>query len=205
MSIIKRISIYLIGFNLLILGISCLITSTYGQSAWDGVYVATSKLTGLPVGATTFLSASAILTFCYFLTKEKRVFLSLITSLIQSLLIDFYLGLVKTLFPGESPAMKIPLFVVGIFLMGLGISIYIRAKFPTNHVDCLMLSLSKRFQLNLRRAKLLGDSSAIVLTLLITRSITPGTFVVLVSLSPLVQFFSDRLDKLFSRLTGELV
>ncbi|MGM0125337.1 hypothetical protein IGI37_002735 [Enterococcus sp. AZ194] len=192
---IKRTAIYLIGFNLLIVGISFLITSTYGQSAWDGVYVAFSKKAQIPVGLATILTASLILVVCYLLTNDWHVFLSLITSLIQSLLIDFYLTLVKNSWPSETPIVRIILFITGIVLMSIGISIYIQAKYPTNHVDCLMLSLARRFSLNLRTSKFVGDSIAIVLTLFIARQIALGTFIVLFSLSPLVQLISDRLAK----------
>lgn len=192
---LKRTAIYLIGFNILILGISFLITSTYGQSAWDGVYVAISKIIHISVGLATFISASGILLVCYILTKDWHVFLSFITSVVQSLLIDFYLVLVKTIIASESTSARIFLFITGIILMSIGISIYIQAKYPTNHVDCLMLSISRRFKLNLRKSKLICDSSAILITLVIARRIALGTFIVLISLSPLVQFISDRISR----------
>ena len=195
MTKLKRMVVYLVGFNILIVGISFLVTSTYGQSAWDGVYLAVSNIALLSVGMATFISAASILAVCYILTKDWHVFLSFVTSVVQSLLIDFYLFLVKTLIPSDSIPTRLFLFTTGIILMAIGISIYIQAKYPTNHVDCLMLSISKRFKLNLRKSKLIGDSSAILITLIIANRIPIGTFIVLVSLSPLVQFISDRISK----------
>ncbi|MBY9077768.1 YczE/YyaS/YitT family protein [Paenibacillus sp. CGMCC 1.18879] len=192
---LKRTAIYLIGFNILILGISFLIISTYGQSAWDGVYVAISKIIHISVGLATFICAVGILLVCYILTKDWYVFLSFITSVVQSLLIDFYLVLVKTIIASESISARIFLFTTGIILMSIGCSIYIQAKYPTNHVDCLMLSISRRFKLNLRKSKLICDSSAILITLIIARRIALGTFIVLISLSPLIQFISDRISR----------
>lgn len=192
---LKRTAVYLVGFNILILGISFLITSTYGQSAWDGVYVAASRIIHISVGLATFISAAGILLVCYILTKDWHVFLSFITGIVQSLLIDFYLVLVKTMIPSERTSARIFLFTTGIILMSIGISIYIQAKYPTNHVDCLMLSISRRFKLNLRISKLICDSSAVLITLMIARRIALGTFIVLISLSPLVQFISDRISR----------
>lgn len=194
MKFLKKSIVYLVGFNILVFGIAMLISSGLGQSAWDGVYVAISRVSGLSVGKATFLTAASIISFSFLLTRDKAVFLSLITSVVQSSVIDIDLKIVRYLMPNDSLQVRILFFAIGLCLMAIGCGTYIQTKFPTNHVDCLMVSISRRFNLNIRTAKWISDSSAIIITLLIAKKVILGTLIVLLFLAPMVQFVSKKVQ-----------
>lgn len=186
----RRIMLYGFGFNILVLGIAMLITSALGQSAWDGVNVGLRQVFGLSVGQATILVAVGLLTISFALTKNPRVYLCLITSFIQGILVDVDLKLVHWLIPTPNIVGSISLYLLGILCMGLGCALYLQAKFPTNHVDCLMTSIATRFNLNLSHAKWITDGSAIILTLVLCRSLALGTIPILFILGPIIHGFT---------------
>lgn len=189
----KRIAVYLFGFNFVVLGIALLISSSMGQSAWDGVNVGLSKILPINVGQATIISAITLLTISYVLSRQWKVYLSFITSLIQGLLVQMYLGLISNTLGLDNMMTRIILFITGILCMAIGCAIYIQSDFPTNHVDKLMLSIAGKFNLSLRNAKWITDSAAIFLTFILVGKVEYGTFLIIVTLGPLMSFFEARL------------
>ena len=183
---IKRSIVYFIGFNVMVFGIALLITSGLGQSAWDGVNVGINNVFGLSVGNATILVALILLSISYGLTKNLKVYYSLITSLIQGVLVDYYLHAIHEFIPTRDLFTDYAIFIVGIIMMAMGCSIYIQSNFPTNHVDCLMVAISKTFKKDLRTSKWITDAIAIVATLVMTGSIKLGTFPIMLTLGPLI-------------------
>lgn len=199
----KRVLVYLFGFNFVVLGIALLITSGIGQSAWDGVNVGLSKVFPINVGQATIVSSVTLLTISYLLSKNIHVFFSFVTSLIQGVLVQAYLNIVGKFMYLDNIYYQLILFFVGILLMAVGCAIYIQAKLPTNHVDKLMLSIADRFKLNLRTSKWITDSIAIILTFLLVGKVEWGTFLIIVTLGPMIGFFASKFESPIEKFINE--
>lgn len=190
----RKLVAYLLGFNILVFGISLLISSTIGQSPWDGVNIGVHQLLGISIGNATFLVACILLVISFILKGDVTVFASLITSLIQSVMIDVYLSIVGKMPLEQFYPLKVVYFIGGMLCMALGCAIYIQTSFPTNHVDCFMVSIASRFKLNLKVSKWIADGLALALSFVLIGSITWGSFIVLLCLGPLIHFMSKQVE-----------
>lgn len=195
----RRILIYLLGFNIVVFGIALLVSSHLGQSAWDGVNVGLSHLLSISVGVATIFVALILLSISFILTKDPKVYLSLITSLIQGVFVNIYLNFLSRFSISDVLWTRYLSFSLGLFMMAIGCAIYLQANLPTNHVDRLMLSISKRFHLNLRTSKWITDVLAITLTLILCKSIQLGTFPIMIFLGPMINYFVKKIREPIQR------
>ncbi|MBY6052668.1 YczE/YyaS/YitT family protein [Cytobacillus firmus] len=196
----ERLLFFIIGMLILTMGVALIIRSNLGASAWDALAVGESQMFNLTVGTFVFINGIVLIFINAFLMKKKPEVLAAISILIIGALIDFWLLIIFGDLSPQTLAMQSIILFVGILLMGMGVAIYLQAKFPASPMDTLMVAIHTRFGLNLRNSRIISESFALLLAFLFRGAIGVGTIVVTLTLGLVVQFFYP----VFERALGKM-
>ncbi len=194
----ERILFFAAGLLVLTLGVALIIKSALGASAWDALAVGESNLFGLTVGTCVFINGIALIIINSILLKKKPEILAAGTILVIGALIDFWL---LAVFKDFSPSMLLTqscTLLSGILTMGLGIAVYLQAKFPPSPMDTLMVAVHTRFGLSLRVSRIASEGFALILAFLFQGAIGPGTILVTLTLGLVVQYFHPKLETIMA-------
>ncbi|KSU58736.1 hypothetical protein AS034_19460 [[Bacillus] enclensis] len=195
----RRSLFFTIGLFILTLGVSLIIKSGLGASAWDALAVGQSRMFGITVGTAVFINGIVLIALNAVIMKKRPDILATATIFVIGLLIDFWLLIVLAEF---APSMLINQFIAlgfGILTVGLGVAIYLQAKFPASPMDTLMVAIHTRFGLNLRNSRILSEGFALTLAFLFRGDIGIGTILVTVLLGFVVQYLYPIFEQLFER------
>ncbi|MCM3585542.1 membrane protein [Mesobacillus maritimus] len=197
-----RILFFLVGLFLLSTGISLSIISGLGSGAWDALNVGLSETIGLTTGTWLVIIGVLLIILNAFLLKNRPDIGAIVTLFITGVFVDFWLlqvfdGVVLTQF-----ITQLTVFLSGLLVMSLGISMYIQAKLPLSPIDNLMMALHKRFGFSLMVAKTIGEITALTLAFFFNGPIGIGTVLVTFAVGPLIQVFSPHFQSFFYRLTA---
>jgi uncharacterized protein len=195
----RRSVFFTIGLFILTMGVSLIIKSGLGASAWDALAVGESRMFGITVGTAVFVNGIVLIILNAIIMKKRPDVLATLTIFVIGLLIDFWLLIVLADF---APVMMVNQFIalgIGILTVGLGVSIYLQAKFPASPMDTLMVAIHTRFGLNLRNSRILSEGFALTLAFLFKGDIGIGTILVTVLLGFVVQYMYPIFEQLFEK------
>jgi uncharacterized protein len=195
----RRSVFFTIGLFILTMGVSLIIKSGLGASAWDALAVGESRMFGITVGTAVFVNGIVLIILNAIIMKKRPDVLATLTIFIIGLLIDFWLLIFLADF---APVMLVNQFIAlgfGILTVGLGVSIYLQAKFPASPMDTLMVAIHTRFGLNLRNSRIISEGFALTLAFLFKGDIGIGTILVTVLLGFVVQYMYPIFEQLFEK------
>lgn len=204
MQLFYRIIFFIAGLIFLSFGISLTIKSGLGSGAWDALNVGLSETIGFTPGTWVIIVGIFLIIFNAFLLKKQPDIGAIITLFLTGLFIDFWLLQIFDQFVLGEFVSQLLVFMGGVFSMGLGISIYMQARFPLSPIDNLMIALRERFGLNLMKAKTIGEVTALILAFCFSGPIGIGTFIVTFTVGPLIQLLSPQFEKLFYLLSVQV-
>ncbi|WP_080846142.1 YczE/YyaS/YitT family protein [Cytobacillus gottheilii] len=197
-----RFIFYVIGLILLTMGVSLIIKSQLGASAWDALAVGQSNLFEITVGTCVFINGIVLIFLNAFLMKKKPEVLAALSILVIGIMIDFWLLIAFEQLLPATTLLKWVVLLAGIAVTGIGVSIYLQAKFPASPMDTLMVAIQTRFGFNLRNSRILSESFALLLAILFRGAIGIGTIVVTLTLGFVVQFFYPKFEHLLQKWQG---
>jgi uncharacterized membrane protein YczE len=196
----ERFLFFTAGLLILTMGVALIIKSNLGASAWDALAVGESQMFNLTVGTFVFINGIVLIFLNAFLMQKKPEVLAAISILVIGALIDFWLLIIfKDLSPATLAGQSFAL-LFGILGMGIGVAVYLQAKFPASPMDTLMVAIHTRFGLNLRNSRIISESFALLLAFLFRGAIGVGTIVVTLTLGLVVQFFYPRFEKMLEKM-----
>ncbi|MFV8828275.1 YczE/YyaS/YitT family protein [Alkalihalobacterium sp. APHAB7] len=195
---LRRGLCYLVGLFILAVGITFTIISNLGAGAWDALSVGLSVRFGLTVGTWVILIGVILIIVNALISWSRPEIHSLLTVVILGYFIDFWLLIVfQDIRLNELPIQSAVL-LLGVTLMGLGISTYLQADFAIIPIDRLMLNLKQLLRLPLMGAKTSAEIIALVAALVVGGPIGVGTIIVTLSIGPLIQLFYKRVKRIVS-------
>ncbi|MDP4552262.1 membrane protein [Alkalihalobacillus macyae] len=192
----KRFLFYVIGLFVLTAGVTLTIKSDIGAGAWDALNVGLSNTFGLTVGSWVIIVGIILIIINAFLMKAWPDFLALITIVVTGAFIDFWLITVFENWQIQDVFVAYAVFVAGVILIALGISIYLQAKFAVIPIDGLMLAIHSKTGLSIRTSKTVGELLALLAAVLFSGPIGVGTIIITFGIGPLVQFFYPTFEKM---------
>ncbi|MBO9130391.1 DUF6198 family protein [Bacillus sp. 165] len=196
----SRIFLFMIGIIFITFGISLTIKANVGLGAWDALAVGESNTFGLTVGTWMIINQSILLFINAYLLREKPQFLAAITFILIGVLVDFWLLQVFADWNPQDIVQRWMILIVGIIIIGFGVSLYIHAKMPMlNPIDTFMVALKARFNVSLMTAKTLGELAALIFAFLLHGPINLGTLVITFTIGPVIQFFSKMVERMKNR------
>ena len=189
----NRVRIFILGIIILTFGISLIVKSEFGASAWDAVNIGASSKASISPGMVAFLIAIIMTIIAKVIRHGNFRFNTLITALLLSISIDFWLFIMSNINMDLKLTVKISLFVCGNILIALGIALYLLPKFPVNSIDDCTVAIKEKFGITIGMAKFCVDFIGLVIAFLIQGPIGIGTVIVTVSLGPLIDIFTKKI------------
>ncbi len=186
---------YVIGIIILTLGIAFTIQSKFGASPYDALLVGLFNTIGLSVGSWEVIVALVILICNAILQKARPEILGLLTAIITGIGIDIWLFLIGTFFIPEQWYSELICFLIGLILIGLGTTIYLRAKFAPMPVDLLMLVIHDLTKLNLLWSRTIIYFVFLVLAFVFNGPVGIGTILTVLLGGTIINFFMTFFDK----------
>ncbi|MBW5397547.1 YitT family protein [Brachyspira pilosicoli] len=163
---IERCIILLIGLYIMSLGIAFSIKAALGTSPISSVPYVTSRISGLSVGATTIIINLVFILIQILLLRKKYDLFQLfqIPALILfGLMIDFSAYLIKDI-TYTNYIQQWALCILGIILLGLGVSIEIMAKLVTTPGEGVVLAICKIFSVKFGNTKIVFDTLLVIIS-----------------------------------------
>jgi uncharacterized protein len=203
MALFYRFLFFIFGIFIMTFGVCLTIKADLGAGAWDALNVALTDWIGLSIGKWVMIDGAILIIVNSLLLKRKPAILSLITIIVIGSMVDFWmLTIFETWTVGQFWA-KLGTLLLGIFIIGLGASIYLQAKFPISPIDGFMLALKERFRINLMMAKTLGEITALLPALFLKGPIGVGTIIITFAIGPAIQLFFPHFEKLMNWLQAK--
>lgn len=196
----ERFLFFTVGLLILTMGVALIIKSNLGASAWDALAVGESRMFNLTVGTFVFINGFVLIFINAFLMKKKPELLAAVSILIIGVLIDFWLLIIFKDFSPEALALQSGALLLGILTVGIGIAVYLQAKFPASPMDTLMVAIHTRFGLNLRNSRIISEGFALLLAFLFKGAIGVGTIVVTLTLGVVVQYFYPKFEEMLTKM-----
>lgn len=186
----KQTLIYFIGLLIMALGSSLTIKANIGTSSFDALCVGLSKSIGLSIGNWCIILGIFLIFINSILLKEKPSIYSFLTSLLAGFMIDFWLNFL--IIDSKVIFFKIFIFLVGITINALGISIYIQSGLAKGAIDNFMLAIKKVTKSNLMISKFITEFLFIALSIIVKGSIGIGTIVIAILSGLLIETFHNK-------------
>ncbi|PKG23041.1 YczE/YyaS/YitT family protein [Niallia nealsonii] len=201
MAIFYRSLFYIVGLLILSFGATLTIKANLGAGPWDALNVGLSQLIGLTIGSWIIIIGICLIFINASLMKKKPELLSLFTVFILGFFVDFWMAHLLHHFNYFYFMNQLILLMVGLVVVGLGIALYLQASFPLNPIDHFMVSIQKKFGLNIMAAKLVGEVLALVFALLVNGPIGVGTVIIAFGIGPAIQFFHPYCNGIMNKLS----
>lgn len=195
-----RFSFYMIGILLLSFGISCSVNSQLGAAPMPSLQVGLQQTIGLTVGSWEFIIGAILVTIMAIVRRSRPDILAFLTSFLTGLSIDMWLYVTEQVYIPEQLPGKILFLCFGLLFIGLGVSLYLQAKFSPAPPDGMILLLEEIWKMNRSTSRTLFSLAVVTLGLLFSGPVGIGTFIMVVSLGPIVAFFYPKVEKLFIKL-----
>jgi uncharacterized protein len=195
---------FTVGLLILTMGVALIIKSNLGASAWDALAVGESNMFGFTVGTAVFINGVVLIFINSILLRKKPEVLAAATIFVIGALIDFWLLIGFKTFSPQGIVTQSAFLFSGILTMGLGIAIYLQAKFPASPMDTLMVAIHTRFGLNLRNSRIISEGFALLMAFLFKGAIGIGTIIVTLTLGLVVQYFHPQFERLFINWSRKL-
>ncbi|GGM30097.1 hypothetical protein GCM10011351_15310 [Paraliobacillus quinghaiensis] len=195
-SLKMRMIFFLVGLIILTFGVSMTIKADLGAGAWDALNVGLSSITGLTIGSWVIIIDLFLILINAWVTKERPDYLAIGTIIMIGLMIDFWLLIVMKSWDFSNLTSQIVILLVGVVILGFGVSLYLQPKFALNPIDGLMVAFQKRFKLSIRVAKTITEALALTVALIIGGPIGVGTFVIFFGIGPAIQLFEPTAKRM---------
>ncbi|MGN7393287.1 YczE/YyaS/YitT family protein [Peribacillus frigoritolerans] len=192
----RRLTIYITGLAITALGIALIVRSIVGAGPWDSVAVGLKLHFGLTIGMWSIISQVFLILFTAVIEKARVRIESVLVIVVRSWFLDFwYYIALANLDASNSLALQWFIFALGVFTIGVGISIYMEAKFPSSPIDGLMIALSERFNLSISTSRLFIEASGLIIGYLFGGPVGVGTIIVALTLGRIIQTSNRLLRK----------
>lgn len=196
-----RCCFYVIGILLLSFGISCSVYSQLGAAPMPSLQVGLQQTIGLTVGTWEFIIGAILVTIMAIVRRKKPDVFAFFSSFLTGMGIDMWLYVVKHVYIPDQLLGKILFLCLGLTFIGLGVSLYLQAKFSPAPPDGMILLFEEIWKMKRAVSRTLFSAIVVTLAFLFSGPIGIGTLIMVVSLGPIVARFYPKMENLFLKLS----
>ncbi|MCQ6276381.1 BCR, YitT family protein [Bacillus sp. V3B] len=194
-----RLAVYLIGLSINALGIALTIFSTAGVGSWDAAAIGMNNYFGLTIGTWTIAIQVLIVVTTKIIERKRFQYGSMLAIIIRSIFLDVWMYLIfNHIEIPSSLVIQWLVFLLGTLAIGIGIGIYIEAKFPKSPVDGLMLALHHRFHWNLNVSRIVVELGGTLLGFLLGGPVGLGTLIIALFVGKIIQLVNSKIKKILN-------
>ncbi len=188
-----RIAVYLVGLAINTLGCAIVIFSAVGAGAWDAVAIGLNNHLNLTIGTCVIGIQTIVIVTTGIIERKRLQYGSIIPIIIRSIFLDVWIYLVfqRIQLPSAWEILW-PVFIIGIIFMGVGIGIYVEARFPNSPIDGLMLAIHNRYDWSINVSRIVVELAGILIAFLLGGTIGLGTVIIAIFLGKIIQFSNTK-------------
>ena len=207
---IKRICLFVLGLFIMAFGVAFSIKSTFGTTPISSISYALNLCTGINIGITTFVFNAALIFIQIIILrvqfKPKRL-LQFINCFIFSYFTDLTLSIVYSLNIPDNLLINIILIFLSIFLIALGIFIYMPANIAPLPGEGCVESIAIVTDWRFSSIKIVFDTAMVIISVIMCYffyttpwgSVNVGTVIS----AFMVGFTLRQIAKLYNHMTGK--
>lgn len=148
---------------------------------------------GLTIGTWTIAIQVLIVLMTKVVERKRFQYGSMLAIILRSIFLDLWMYLLFNHIGIPSPLLSQWLvFLLGTLAIGVGIGIYIEAKFPKSPVDGLMLALHNRFQWSINVSRIVVELTGSFLGFLLGGPVGLGTLIIALFVGKIIQFVNSK-------------
>lgn len=170
--------IFFIGQFIMSLGIVLTIKADLGAAPWDVLHIGLFKQFGLTIGSWSVLAGFAVLLLSSIVAKQIPQLGAFVNMLTVGIFIDSIM-LLPILPEPETVLYKASVLIIGTFIWGYGMGLYISAKCGAGPRDSLMLALSASTGWDVQTIRYLIEALILFIGWLLGGPVFIGTFIYL--------------------------
>ncbi|MGL6008669.1 MAG: YczE/YyaS/YitT family protein [Culicoidibacterales bacterium] len=189
-----KISFYLIGMLFVGFGVAAIIISNLGAGSFDAFVAGLAGKLGLTLGLTMNIIALTFLLIAALVERKIPRFLSLITSIILGLIIDFWMLIVLPDVVAVTLLSRWFFLIAGSLAISFGVPLMISSRMPLNPTDVPVIVMTEKFGLEIGKAKLTFDAVMLIFAFLLGGPIGIGTIVITLALGPAIGIISRKTE-----------
>lgn len=184
-SITKRLLIIVIGLFLLSIGVTCYLKVELGSDAFTVFYDGVSRVLGISVGRALQVSLLLLLIIVAFIDRTRLG----IGTLMHATLTGFFIDIIMSwniLIP-QNYILRFAILLIGVFLVGSGLAMYIKAGLGVGAVDALMIILHNRLKKDIKWIRIILDASLATLGFVMGGKVGIGTAFGVILTGPVIE------------------
>lgn len=199
---LRKIFYFLIGMVILALGIRIISLSNLGLSFSDAILIKLNDMFKIPVALSSIALGIFVVVIANVIEKKRFFdrFECIITSFVLGFFIDLWIVIIPTLYV-RGVIFKILVFLVGVFILSIGVSIYLQPKFPPHPNDLLLMTVSFNYDLSIFRAKIRIDSFFAIISIVMLAPIGVGS----IFNTLCIGYFVNKLYPIFEKIYNKLI
>ena len=206
---IKRICLFVVGLFIMSLGVAFSIVSTLGTTPISSISYSLALITNMNIGITTFIFNAALILVQFLILRSKfrkKRLLQLINCVLFGYFTDLALYIVSFIPFDSSIVMCVAFLIISIFLIALGIFIYLPSDIAPLPGEGCVQSIAIVTGWRFSTIKIMFDASMVIISLIlcglfysnILGAVNIGTIISAV----LVGFTLRQIANIFKHLTG---
>jgi hypothetical protein len=197
---LKKIVVAVIGLMIVGVGIGFILLADLGVDPASVFQTGLSKQLNISYGNASALVNVFILSIIFFIDKKYISVSSVLAIFCIGYVADFTLTITSSVIGDPNLIIvRALLLLVGTFIMGFGVAVYIRAKLGVGAIDLVSEIISDRSRFQYRYIRIAADFSFIVVGFLLGGKLGVGTIVIALVTGPIVQFCRPGVDGFISR------
>lgn len=155
---------------------------------------------GLTVGTWEFIIGAILVAIMAIVRRSRPDVLAFFSAFLTGLGIDTWLFVVKQIWIPELLFGKILFLCFGLLFIGLGVSLYLQAKFSPAPPDGMILLLEEIWKMKRSTSRTLFSGVVVALAFLLSGPVGIGTLIIVVLLGPIVANLYPKMEKLLHKI-----
>lgn len=196
---LSRIALYLVGLAINALGIALTIFSAAGVGSWDASAIGMNNYFGLTIGTWTIAIQVLIVLMTKVVERKRFQYGSMLAIILRSIFLDLWIYLLfDRMVIASSIMIQWFVFLLGTLAIGVGIGIYIEAKFPKSPVDGLMLALHNRFLWSINVSRIVVELTGTLIGVILGGPVGLGTLIIALFVGKIIQWVNNKVKKVLN-------
>lgn len=201
-----RYSMFILGLAVMAFGCMLCIQAQTGVSPWDVFHIGLYQTFGLTIGTWSQIVGAVVIFISYLTAKIKPNIPMVLNMILFGWFLDFFMWL--NLIPqAETLFTQYLMFAIGLFVMAVGIGMYISPRLGAGPRDSLMLALNEKLGWSIQRVRLVIEVVVLIAGWFMGGPVSFGTVLIALLTGPLIQrtipFWENVMKKPYGRASDE--
>lgn len=177
---------FVLGLAIMAFGVVMTINAHLGVSPWDVLHIGLVKTFGLTIGIWSQIIGLLIILVSYLVAKIKPGIGTILNMVCFGLFIDLFMWM-QIVPEADGWIARVLLFLGGLFVMAIGIGMYISPRLGAGPRDSFMLALNERMGWSIQRVRMSIEITVLLAGALLGGPVSIGTLLIAFFTGPLIQ------------------